>query len=181
MHIATTLLVCPFCLEMTFAVLMSHNLTVPSSLPLATLLPFGDNDTVDAPTSPSRQLSPICAALSISHSRTEPSYEHAMTRRPVRCATSRTPLRMSCSVLSVSITPDGHDKLRKRSGGEAHRDQLCMKRDGWNPMFSTAVLIRRISSGLHMQNSRVNFVLYKPQTNQTFECPMRTQLCHDNQ
>ncbi|KIK41366.1 hypothetical protein CY34DRAFT_806169 [Suillus luteus UH-Slu-Lm8-n1] len=77
------LLVCPVHLTIAFPVFTSHNLTVLSPLPLATIMPFGDNAMVDtlASFTPS-QSSPICAPLSKSHSRSEPSFEHMMMHRP---------------------------------------------------------------------------------------------------
>ncbi|KAG2041199.1 hypothetical protein BDR03DRAFT_947286 [Suillus americanus] len=67
---------------MTFLVSTSHNLTFQSLLPLAIVFPFGDNAMDRNPTLFScRQSSPICAPLSRSHSRSEPSDEHVMMCR----------------------------------------------------------------------------------------------------
>src|SRR5205807_1727055 len=84
---------CPVHLEMIFRLSMSHNFTFPSRLPLATVLPFGDNAIVITPASSpsSRQSLPICAPLFVSHSRSEPSSEHVMIcRLPGRCAALQT-------------------------------------------------------------------------------------------
>src|SRR6266481_4703743 len=84
-HTECTLPVCPAHFAITFSVSTFHNLTVPSLLPLATVLPFGDNAMhhTSASSSSSRQSSPICAPLSRSHRRSEPSIEHVMMLRPL--------------------------------------------------------------------------------------------------
>jgi hypothetical protein len=83
-HTDSTAVVCPINLAMTFLVSTSHNLTVPSVLPLATVPLVGDNAIVHtAFFSPSsRQSSPICAPLSRFHSRSEPSHEPVIIRCP---------------------------------------------------------------------------------------------------
>src|SRR6267154_6402355 len=71
----------PVHFAITLSVSTSHNLTVPSPLPLATVLPSGDNGIViTASSSPSSfQPLPICAPHSRSHSRSEPSSKHVIT------------------------------------------------------------------------------------------------------
>jgi hypothetical protein len=104
---------------MTLQVTMSHNLTVPSSLPPATFFPSGDNAMVHVllPSSrqvcfpltaffpfwdnallsvslfPSLQSSPICFPFFKFHARSEPSCEQVMIRCPPgRCTTPQTSL-----------------------------------------------------------------------------------------
>src|SRR5205807_9110183 len=79
-----TVPVCPAHFAITFFVSTFHNLTVPSLLPLATVLPFGDNAMhhTAASSRSSCQSSPICAPLARSHRRSEPSPEHVMMLRP---------------------------------------------------------------------------------------------------
>ncbi|KAG1821289.1 hypothetical protein EV424DRAFT_1539177 [Suillus variegatus] len=61
---------------------MSHNLTPPSSLPLTTFFPSGDNAMVFTLVSPSRQSSSICFPLFKFHTRSEPSHEQVIIRCP---------------------------------------------------------------------------------------------------
>src|SRR5437588_4864989 len=92
-HNDLTIIVCPAHFAITFSVSTFHNLTVPSLLPLATALPFGDNamHTTSVSSFSSRQSSPICAPLSRSHRLSEPSVEHVMMLRPLgKCTTPMT-------------------------------------------------------------------------------------------
>jgi hypothetical protein len=68
---------------------MSHNFTAPSSLPLTTFFPPGDNAIMYTSLSPSLQSSHIRFPLSKFHIRSEPaSYEPVMIRCPSgRCMT----------------------------------------------------------------------------------------------
>jgi len=68
---------------MTLHVLMSHNLTAPSSLPLTTFFPSGDNAMLLTLLSPSLQSFPICFALFKFHTLSEPSNEQFMIHCPL--------------------------------------------------------------------------------------------------
>jgi hypothetical protein len=75
-------------LTMVIPVSTFDNITFPSLFPLATTMAFGDKAMVITsilfPKSQFCQSSPICAPLSRSHSRSEPSSEHVMMRRSPR-------------------------------------------------------------------------------------------------
>src|SRR5258707_9394798 len=58
-----TVPVCPVHSVMTLPVLISHNPTAPSLLPLTNWFPSGDNVIAYPPLSPPRQSFPICSPL----------------------------------------------------------------------------------------------------------------------
>ncbi|KAG1755331.1 hypothetical protein EDD22DRAFT_972422, partial [Suillus occidentalis] len=104
-HNARTTSVCPVHFAMTFLVLTSHNLTLPSP-PLAIFFPSGDNAMHHTSFVSSRQSSLICAPLASSHNRNEPSTEYVMMCHPSRKCIKPSTRWKTGSALVLPTQPD---------------------------------------------------------------------------